>query len=154
MTTLPTDNLYKFIALAGIALAISSNIYFNSLVDKTVNAEDEVKLETELAKVEVEHLQILVGDSEFQSLPSLRRWEIIKDKQLVAAKIPQLKTRASRLRDNVNRWEISLCITTSAGTILSISGFLLWYRKVQKLLDKKLLQESTRTNKMRRYDLK
>jgi hypothetical protein len=199
---LPTDNLYKFVALSGVILVVASEFLVqiriskakenvNRLVaesemlkfDKSVLLKkdsillvevDELKLQMERYKFDMDSSDLNINISELkkalydvkyreyltfvytfreQILPEKKQYERLqqhqdelqenrnlldkRDKE-ISIKKEQIKEDLSSITKLIWLHGIALAI----GLIMAISGFRLWYLKVQKYLDIKLKKEA------------
>ena len=138
---LPTDNLYKFIALAGLALMmLSVYLDYTKGIDISL-AVEQLKGDLEVDKAESRYLQTqileAIDKSNSLAVRQLTR-EADKQRAVVDAKLAtvtfQVKAYASLSK--------VLTSTFFAGIGISIFGFLLWYVRVQRHLDAALRLES------------
>ncbi|MCD8455184.1 hypothetical protein LNJ08_12365 [Tenacibaculum finnmarkense genomovar ulcerans] len=124
---LPTDNLYKFLALFGLVLIIFSSYNFNKTISEAYQFEDNLKLKKSL--YEIESIEKAKDSLTLQK----SKLEIDKDHRLydrIVKKIP-----------NIFYSHIGLLLF---GIGLSLLGFILWYFKTQKLNDKILVDQANR----------
>lgn len=115
---LPTDNLYKFMALFGLVIIICSAVFKYMAITNIQATISELRIEQATLKV-------VVADSS--------ELEIAKAKLLAT----QEKLVMSEAYDH------RATVFLFAGILLSIAGFVLWYMKTQRLLDKLLKQEAS-----------
>ena len=141
LPTLPTDNLYKFLALTGLVVALASVIFpyskeYDSAIDMMEILQERklLVIETKYLKVEVEAIRKTEthGDASIQLLEKLKEIEL-RDALLTAKREQQdyIQLHIELLNKYSKR---SFVI----GIILSALGFLLWYFKVQRYQDKRL----------------
>lgn len=110
LPNIPTDNLYKFIAISGLAIFLFGLYLFNS-------TQSELLLEINRLKLEQEILQLSNDDFNKKSLDSL---EFNHQAQILQKKVDQLpKTYKGYLT------------LTFLGFLISIFGFFQWYHKLQ-----------------------
>jgi len=111
LPSLPTDNLYKFMALSGIILIISSFFIFWKQADRSQELLRELKAGLALENT--------YSDNRRSDLSNLK-----------------LKVEELELLIKFRPWYIAfLLISQIIGWFLSIIGFRLWYSRVQKHQD-------------------
>lgn len=139
--SLPTDNLYKFIALAGLVLII-----FSAYIDYTKGMEmslavEELKGQLEIDKAESQYIEPQISEAAKQNdAPAYRKLirEREKQKAVVDAKLATVK-----FQSKVYFWLRRVLVTAYiVGAGVSFFGFLLWYIKVQRHLDAAIRLES------------
>lgn len=140
LPTLPTDNLYKFIALSGLVILLFSVVYPYKLVTdlelKAVEAGTQVKLlELESAAIERE---IYVMEKEKE--PARDEVEALRlrheQNKINSIKIEGEQERLSVLLKQLRTAFNSLMFGVLFGCVLAYIGFYLWYVRVQRPLDK------------------
>ena len=151
---LPTDNLYKFIALAGLALIFFS-LYFiftrleqgtalrNQLeIDSaSINAESErIEFEWEMLKQKVGRSVKALEGPEAKALANAR--DEINDRKRRIAATAQNATRFIKLNMELVQ-PVEYAIYFGIG--LSAVGFFLWWFKVQRHMDKALREQNTKS---------
>ena len=202
---LPTDNLYKFLALSGVVISLFFNIYPDYVLDEI--REEVTKIETESGELKLEVLFLEEEQEELEKKISKANTEISRyqysdtletviiveelKKQLLGKEnrdylefifkykneiLPAMKLKEEiRLADEkiysnlkiirlkslqVNRkleimkeknekakgsnWMWAL--GSGIGVFMMITGFRLWYTRVQKPLDQKLINELSLTD--------
>jgi hypothetical protein len=136
---IPTDNLYKFLALSGIALVIISLLYpehaIRGLKTQSINAQ------TELSVLNAEAKDI---SSDIADLKNMKSIAVDKLDDL-SRKNNELRIRGLRAGGEVRKIEFfatqeSKLLAYSRplfwlGCAMSFFGFLLWYVKVQRPAD-------------------
>lgn len=140
LPTIPTDNLYKFMALSGVVMFIVAPIFYVNFYISYKKIEytaiDSLRVphpEYYFIKSKMEH-----GETVTKSQKELvEKWDSFK-KEGSSVKIEyNLYTRFS----NVITF-LSIVMGT-IGLALSIVGFWLWYNRVQKPLDIILMNETS-----------
>ena len=126
---LPTDNLYKFMALSGVILLVASVFFPLNLISKL--NEEIVIYNGEIQKFNIGrevsiNNQNTISDIEFdvKTIDLNTKGNIIENKKEV------LETHGER----------SLCFIIPFSAIMAALGFALWYYKAQRYQDK-ILQE-------------
>jgi hypothetical protein len=123
----PTDNLYKFMALAGLVLMFGAPIYW-------------AKYEADLTDYVVEQIRNLPEVPPLYSTPTPEDRAEAKRKA-EAWKPPSGLARYMRHDIAINTISLVLFI---AGFICTGLGFWLWYVRVQRHLDALLLKQATK----------
>ena len=146
--SLPTDNLYKFLALAGLALLLFSfwytDVKTSELSFKIAEGKGEMavlkvyidELPKEINSTEVVTKPKSVNDENSKELSKQRHEYLIKDAQL-KAKVEILTV----LLEDIEFHHKVFAVGAFIGGFMSYFGFLLWYRRVQKPNDMLLLNQ-------------
>jgi hypothetical protein len=147
LPTLPTENIYKFMALSGLALLIFSFTFPSRLADELELKAVEVTVEGKLISMEVSELQGEVESA--KSNPNLS----IEDKISFTHKLTQLNTKliqfsGNNLRLSVLHKQASHALNLSLsgfffGLITAFFGFIFWYIRIQKPADLLLKKQAT-----------
>ncbi|MFH1315373.1 MAG: hypothetical protein ABIH67_03175 [Candidatus Uhrbacteria bacterium] len=143
---LPTDNLYKFIALVGVVVLLAAS-YFPIIKARELRlAMIEIEGKIKSLEIEVQYLQDINKKLEPNESTGDRNKEELLDKAY------KLKMKNEELRTNSKKVEVIgidyECIRKIQtygmifGFILSAFGFFLWYFKIQKYQDKQLKKNS------------
>jgi hypothetical protein len=136
-SSLPTDNLYKFLAIAGVALIIFSFYMSHSRMDLMWQRQDEwmrtyTKTFSEL-RTKTNQLKQNSGENA----------KALKDEIL--------KLRMAMINDDFTKWQFrettldlfnELQVVLYLGCLLAAIGFTFWYTRVQKYLDAALKKQS------------
>ena len=136
---IPTDNLYKFVALAGVALVLISLIYpeqaLRDLGAKKIDSETQLRV------------LLAQADRLESELDLLETSKDVEDKRLDRIKEQNDEIRINALKASGENQKIALYAThhesvaTYAkyllilGSAMSFLGFFLWYRRVQRPAD-------------------
>lgn len=143
---IPTDNLYKFVALGGLALMIFSVTYpTNKALELQLNTIT-LRAEIEKLKVEVENLDKDVSRAEKKKNDDLTDAEIKSlIKTLTEQKIKRIDVEANINKvDAQKHWLIAYLLAAGIGVMLgsfaTFKGFSLWYSRVQKPNDQKIAE--------------
>lgn len=140
LPTLPTDNLYKFLALSGLALLLFSMVYplntLNDLELKAVEARTQIKL----LELELSVLERNIDAASRKKEPSPDEVARLSDRQQqLKAKAIQNEGERERLTTLVKQLRFAfngLIGGLLIGYALAHLGFYLWYVRVQKPADK------------------
>lgn len=127
--SLPTDNLYKFLALFGLVLFITGLYFFNDLEKSTFRNIDELKIR--------EALNEYAGELK---LDSVAQFEIRQDSIRIKHDINVLSKDLESFKKNMIGYFVILIF----GGLLSVFGFGRWYYKLQKFQDRIIENEATK----------
>lgn len=151
----PTDNLYKFLAISGVALTCLGIVLMHNLHGSWVRADEEAKLEAwymhGVAQLEIDaalpswiERDISDGKVEFrftrtvqpEDAQDLQLYNEIKFEVLKRSLDAVLKTeRVVAIEKTYYTWSgVYACLIVS-GVAIALVGFWLWYQKLQKHLD-------------------
>jgi hypothetical protein len=128
-SSLPTDNLYKFLALAGVALIIFSFYLSQSRMDLLVERLEEFKQGKLITDISRKRYQL-------RQHPDQNAAALLKEE------IADLRT--ALFEENLRTWRLqeatlnlfdNLQIVLYIGALLTAFGFTFWYTRVQKHLD-------------------
>ena len=133
---LPTDNLYKFMAIAGLSIALFSIYLMFTRAEQGTLRVDQLERESTVLLEEENQIELA--------------WERLKEKAGPSSKSledarNEIKKRKARMHEDVqaakrfaelNLWLIKqLRVASIVGVLLAVVGFFLWYFRVQKYLD-------------------
>lgn len=167
---LPTDNLYKFLALAGIAIFILSNYFsLTRIVEvggRIIDVEEArliVKARQESLKSKSERLHKIIDNSIAEQSGHNRRedlgkldihyseteikelvnqvYNLIDEQDMASAKLQTSLMRLVNLKNLSDKIRNMDIIFSAIGGLMIYNGFSLWYRRVQKPLDELLQRE-------------
>ncbi len=166
MNYLPTDNLYKFLAIAGLII-VGFSMYYTETLLRTLE-RDNIDIATDLAvgKAEMEFWQSRKEKLENITKNSIAQQQSRHKPDSNKLKLPYSAQELKNIEDETEQLKRDLKITDAKilgklqktkqltsqfketfffvkiliviGLILTTLGFLLWYLKVQMLLDRKL----------------
>ena len=114
---LPTDNLYKFMAIAGIVIAAGGGLASYAAWQKADQDLFLLQIDVDRLKAEIQH-----ADERELILPEIHVAQA------------ELSARADRARDVSNRLTglaITSVLMILAGAGLALNGFRLWYTRLQ-----------------------
>jgi len=141
----PTDNLYKFLALAGILIVVGGYVFVYLQADRSQELLRELKQGAALihAETEIARLRSLLND------PNERRGKHLEEGYEAAARE---RARLTKVEEELkfllawkNRSMILLAAAHVVGSVLSAVGFALWYQRVQRYQDLILRRQATDT---------
>lgn len=141
ISSLPTDNLYKFMSIFGLVVLIFSASFPINLIHNLELEMVKVETENKLIDHEASLLEKKITKAEKKETLSTSEVQQLKDdannikiKHIISSgEIEKLRVLSSQL---VFSWGLAK-IGASCGLTLSILGFLLWYFLVQKPMDLK-----------------
>lgn len=152
ITKLPTDNLYKFIALTGITLVILSIAAPYALIGDAVREQIEIYGGQEIAMIELKYIEEDIREAIEKNkgtLPSeerLRLFKQLRDAKVEGEKASTRLKQFGYLRErtlHIKRWAVfgGLC-----GFGMSLAGFVLWYFRLQRYQDAVLRKQAMGEN--------
>ncbi len=158
LPNLPTDNLYKFLAITGLILILISVIYPEMETHEIDRMLKETKTELNILKREEEYLnlerRLLLEDNQAQTnTRSIQKSEDINRRRLelerklmeIEKKRIQMFGQIDQITLLINRLRLIFRFSTVGlilGIILTIAGFYFWYIKVQRYQDMMIKKES------------
>ena len=145
LPSIPTDNLYKFVAISGLALCAFAVTYPTSKALELKNSAIETHAQIRKLQIELDGLSADV-DAFKSKAPEQRRQEehAALSKSLKAIQLKKVDIDAAVEKLDLNRdwaWAYLLfaAIAGLVGSIATTRGFRLWYNRVQRPQDQKLL---------------
>ena len=158
MPSLPTDNLYKFLALSGLAI-VTFSIVFPMIRDSELNL---MMLETDknmkVANIEKElfdkRIDKFLNSDLGSNLDELKMREeeleiwrnLLKDQQIYTVDLEYEVRKFEELHKELKFIQLLMKFGFGVGLIITFLGFLLWYVRVQKPNDL-LLRKQIETDK-------
>ena len=154
LPNLPTDNLYKFMTIAGLVVIVAGGIWFRDVRREVINRADEIQLKSRVLDIELKHLtedlkryqQVLT--SQLNSLQhgerptfKVQNFEdpLRSREEAVEIKKAEIDHEREVLRDNVGEFRgaralfIVMCLV---GCGITAIGFRLWYTRLQIYQDR------------------
>lgn len=107
---MPTDNLYKFTCLFGLALIVSAVVSFVALYTSSLDTK-------------LKYNEVIV---EIHAIPEAQRTPI------QVARLASKKELMKLTMDNEDQTRSMLAVLLGAGIMLSAAGASVWYQRVQK----------------------
>lgn len=164
LISIPTDNLYKFIAISGLVLIVSVMFFAETQVSSIEKLIINHKTQSKLLDIETSFLQekvaslkdevTYIGESKSLNTPSEKVDAINRENEENSFELKQLKiTRAKfegevaateYLNNKLSRLWPTLLFYFGTGHVLAILGFALWYYKIQRFEDQKMSGVDTR----------
>lgn len=140
--TLPTDNLYKFMALSGLAILIISTVFPMMRISEIKLKLVELETQTEIIGIETQKLKEEVSEKAEQ----IEKWMLrLKDleadrKRMIKLQIKTVELVGQRklvevLLEDLRSYLIFIMVGGALGGLLCSSGFGLWYGLVQRPSD-------------------
>ena len=130
---LPTDNLYKFMALSGIVLIVFSFL----LPWRAANRSQELLRDV---KANLRIIDTLPLSSDERA-------------KLLGNSVKNLEELKLIIEKDKPFYMIAFIIGETFGIVLCISGFTLWYKRVQKYNDQILIQQAKEFKKNSKTDI-
>lgn len=140
---LPTDNLYKFLAIGALAVCVVSVVYPESQVFELESRVLALRVDTDTLNLEVDELGRLTQEA--GDALRARRLDLRIKTALLKGKSAQAELVLKQIKSLV-RVALIGGIVGAAGTVL---GFWLWYWRVQRpqdlLLKRQMLEAQDKT---------
>ena len=163
LPNLPTDNLYKFLALFGLVITVSSTYFyvsethrledFANQLDQT-SAHLNIKfdaIDNEQSHLKEKYTLLLDSDATKENRFEITN-NIVADIDVVAQRLERARIDSATAKMNENRFsemldDVDLVRKMSKpffvlGIVISFFGFVFWYINVQKQLDKILRKKA------------
>jgi hypothetical protein len=145
LPTPPTDNLYKFIAIAGLVLAGFGIVTPFIIARQAIDLSVKRKLETEDRMREIIFRITETAQKDQLATKEERKAQIENIGQDIKTIHDQfetdLETEAQRYRDATDTQVNYLLGCIVVGLLIAGGGFWLWYKRVQQPLDEKMTLE-------------
>ena len=137
---LPTDNLYKFTALSGLAILLFSLAYpIRLVVDLELKAA-QTSGHIEATTHELKKVDRLLAELESSKVPTREELNVLHEKRDVAQMSHYQDLSAKNellvLRAELNAIRSVARIGVWLGSLMSVIGFYLWYFRVQRPADR------------------
>jgi len=138
----PTDNLYKFMAISGVVLLIVAPLFWAQFY---ITHAERTRLALQALRID------LSPEHEYwNSKARIERGESVTDEQRkLVEKYDALRKESERVGSEFLVYDRFSYVVTGAaiilgvlGLVLTCFGFPLWYRKVQKPLDRILAKQA------------
>ncbi len=141
--TIPTDNLYKFMALTGVVLVIGSFILVWFKAERSQELLREYKQGAALieAKIEIAELSDLLDQESRKRIG--KSSELRREVGVDRAKLVVIEEELKLILEDKLMYMVFLIVSQVVGFSLSIVGFKLWYERVQKYQDIILRRQGT-----------
>ncbi len=144
--TLPTDNLYKFLALAGLVIVVLSDVLQNARMSAINEKLDALRVEA--AGTDAESKSIDADLARGSALTSHERellWQRRREHTLHLAESGARLAIVDRLITEQHDIQVWSDVASAIGAVLMILGFGLWYHKVQVYQDRLLRAQAKDT---------
>lgn len=142
LPNLPTDNLYKFLALSGLLLAVISFAYPMNLIYEAREQLISQQTEFKVLKIELEsiHAQLEIADVRGSLVTGEGRELLEKHykNDIALIKVNGQAAKIELLANEIESWKLWMAILVGLGVFFTVVGFILWYRVVQAPADKLL----------------
>lgn len=165
---LPTDNLYKFLALTGVVIVGASVYFVFPLVDELVSKSEKVTMMLKQARVESDYWDTIgtrhqdtidralgkkpqeegkiiatISPEELEKQVKISM-EAVKNQRLKLEEIAMLNGQIPRLAAHVQRMILISRIGSVVGVLLAVFGFYRWWG-IQQLQDQLLRTEAAKS---------
>ena len=160
---IPTDNLYKFMAIAGLSLMVVSTIWFEGERKEAFARSDNVRLQIKILDVEKQYLktetdtsqELLLRATDLPSKELLKRIEDSnqslqsrkKDLELKEAEVESQREVVNRIITKLELARFIYMVAIICGIALMAVGFWLWYWRSQIYQDRLLIRSFRRGEK-------
>jgi hypothetical protein len=135
----PTDNLYKFLALSGLALLVFSVVYPTTRMTELRIRQAETRSQLKIRTLEIEAIEKELNQEIQVQPPSTEQLAILSDRGLQSgiknAQLSSYIEQTNVLVEELSFFMLLLNIGMFFGFTMAVVGFWLWYHKVQRLLD-------------------
>jgi hypothetical protein len=153
--SLPTDNLYKFMAFAGLVILVAGQVLFHTVLDKSNETVLSLKAQREKGEAAQRFkytIDVEIPPDEYHKMSidekytyMLKRAELIEkfntiNENIIDANADGLRVKA--LIQTVYFLRIAVIFATVLGMVLLVAGIGLWYYRVQRLQDVILWKEA------------
>lgn len=142
----PTDNLYKFIAVAGLALALLSYWIFVRATARIRENIDELEIDMAPAQSRRERLRREI--SRIETLANPNQEDIatlegmLQDLEELMTVLSAKSTILNRKHQQLRELAVTVLVGFAVGIGVSSSGFLLWYHRWQRYQDQLIRQQA------------
>jgi len=156
--SLPTDNLYKFICLAGLSIFILSQIYYQLFSYQVILKNKDLQLEMALTKKRLEFLEkdskLLENDKKkFEKSDSPERlkelenitnlsMQKLRDLEIDAIKMNRLAKEVFYLNDLHKLLQTLSIVGFVVGLFFFGAGLYLWYTRIQ-IYEDRIIRKKT-----------
>jgi hypothetical protein len=149
ISSLPTDNLYKFIALFGLVLTVTSLVFLDFSFDRFTT--EQLKIELVQEKSKQAHLK---ADQAFREAnaskggksQSEKLWQEFKDRSFEAIDTSSNAMGMIRGQNLLGQQALLrldvLTVLSFVGLVCIVLGFNLWYWKLQRFIDLEIKRKS------------
>lgn len=141
---LPTDNLYKFIALSGMSLILISIYLYLSTFENIKNELSSIGYEMALLTLDIENKEYDLKENAENTITPEAHKELLNENREMRRKNGQ---HAIQVQRNCNRLQELQSLKGNVkllllfGLVMSLTGFQQWYVKIQKPMDEKISLE-------------
>jgi hypothetical protein len=146
LPSIPTDNLYKFLALSGLALFLTSVSFPLALLNHNLEKADQLAQELAGISADIDFLKEDVaiakaqGESAEEATQRFRKSrELRRESAVFGEKIKGLH----RLNAQTRWLPLLSALGATAGLAIAVTGFWLWYHRLQRLLDMSVVEEGS-----------
>ncbi|ELB2150615.1 hypothetical protein QNS29_002730 [Vibrio parahaemolyticus] len=139
LSSLPTDILYKFIALTGLLIAIGVPILINQQKSKIF--ANLLEVSRDIHDLKRQRIELKKRERESQSLEGIEKDNeiiyLIDEFELVEARLVSITNKNNELEKTYDllKGNIKIVLAIVIGFTISSGGFFYWYQNNQKLND-------------------
>lgn len=141
----PTDNLYKFMALADLFLLVFGTVYPSQQVSELEQKRVATQTDRAVLLVQLDALKedvaIAKKSSQATEAQLERLSELVTELAIKQAQIAGKEAQEKVLTDDLLFAWRTLKVGLALGLLLTLIGFVCWYFRVQKLQDQLLLRQ-------------
>ena len=123
--SLPTDSLYKFLALSGVLMAFGSIFFYSKLRLAIRKKIYDVELD------QAENEAIISYFERQESHSPERLLELRKNTNKAKVSVKEIRS----LWKDLKNLRVVFCLIIGIGLVMAATGFVLWYSKVQVYQD-------------------
>jgi hypothetical protein len=135
----PTDNLYKFLALSGLALLVFSVVYSTTRMTELRIRQAETRSQLKILTLEIKVIEKELDQAKQVQPSSTEQLAILSNRglqgQIKTAQISSYNEQTMVLVEELGFFMLFLYIGMFFGLTMAVVGFWLWYHKVQRPLD-------------------
>lgn len=138
LSDLPTDNLYKFMALSGVALTIFSCVFPLWMEFSTWEKMDPLRIDIAVMQVEVENFKKNISNIDFNNLSADQEKDLGQKTESLSLKNAEIGAKLGILKYYSFRSTLILIlmfVPAFLSIFLANAGFVRWYNKLQKYQD-------------------
>lgn len=151
MITPPTDNLYKFISIAGLVLFFISISFPFSKASNLAVKQAELWGQYERLKVDAQSLngELMVAVADLNKVTQSQYKELQQKFQNQNVKRTEVETNekvVAVFRQEIRFYTWIGIIGATVGFFMAVTGFVFWYKRVQKFEDAILQKKAQEAN--------
>ena len=152
LLTPPTDNLYKFICISGLALLLYANYtnrqtrqdYFEKSIEALASIDSADKLHSAATESIIRELKSIRTGAEMEAFRLKERMHYDSNEHRYKLPRPALMNKLAKFEMDMAAYDELMALYPKLqylGLALFVTGLFFWYTKVQKYQDKALAEE-------------